>query len=89
MSDFTNCKLYGHHWRHYDVEQDGRQLIDVLLCKECGTVRRDKVVMRGPTAGKVFSRVYSYPDGYHNDKRKRSDIRSDAVLEAFGKKVEA
>lgn len=75
MFDFTNCKLYGHHWRHYDVEQEGSQLYDVVLCANCTTVRRDKLVMSGPRAGKVYTRSYSYPKGYHLDKRERHDIR--------------
>ena len=58
--EHIECRAWGHGWKPYDVEKDGRKLIQVLACFRCETLRRD--FLNGQYV-KIKVR-YSYAEGY-------------------------
>lgn len=60
-AQYAMCRTFLHAWDFTTVKQDGRQLIQGLVCLRCGTVRYMKIDGR---TGERKGNTYDYPDGY-------------------------
>lgn len=59
--EFRPCRTYQHAWDPTTVKQDGRHLVQGLICLRCKTIRKQKIDSR---TGERLGNSYEYPDGY-------------------------
>lgn len=60
-AEYAMCRTFLHAWDYTTVKQNGRELIQGLVCLRCGTVRSMKIDSR---TGERKGNSYDYPDGY-------------------------
>lgn len=59
--EFATCRTFLHAWDYTTVKQDGRVLIQGLVCLRCRTMRYVRIDSR---TGERKGNKYDYPDGY-------------------------
>jgi hypothetical protein len=81
-TEYAMCRTFLHAWDFTTVKQDGRRLIQGLVCLRCGTVRYMRIDSR---TGERLGNSYDYPDGYvlaeggPLSAKERASIRLDEV----------
>lgn len=58
--ELLNCRQFGHSWKPYTVEMNGRLYEQVLRCASCETERVLSINKRG----QVLKSHYRYTEGY-------------------------
>ncbi len=59
-AQFMLCRLYQHHWRPFDVKRIGGKFEASLICRNCESMRVDKISI----LGELVSRHYVYHEKY-------------------------
>lgn len=57
----VECRVLGHSWKFFDAWKEGRNFMQNMFCRNCGTERSELI---SGTTGAVLKRKYEYTHGY-------------------------